>query len=747
MADRNIKEWLREVLGQLRNCVEEKVIKLNLIPVHSVLGACRQGRERRTIMSGLRNSIKLRVVVLILAFVGLLTEPALSKKGRSASAGGGGAKTRSVGKSSGGARASKAPSARSSGSIVSQPRGMSSPKPSISVSKPATGSGDVRNNFGQGIVQNRGFGGGIYQNKPTGSLRNNSVTRFRSSEINVRMNTPAISEPRSSLTFSKPGVSSGAPELLSKPPLVRRERTEVPSRTRISSARPIIGKPIGSEWPGSVNSRVKPGSSISSSGTGSGIVSGGGTKPERAERPNKPVVRTDVRISNEDAANIGGFIRRGKLESREMEKPLEGNRPQTRQEHRGANRQNRESRESGETVRNQHRRNITDRKEEIVSRRVTDRISSEHSGKEPVLQNQQGARDVVVPKPERTDTRNRIERRGRDSIVVERSDGSRIHRERGSSRVVYEDRYRAARGTARDRYHHVYRDHRNNLCYRMISPRYRYPVYYRWGPWWRYRYVYPYYHRRYVFVSLGGYWPLGYTYLRYHWYPSHYYSWYGYYPIAREVESDTYNYYTYNYYSSGAVGSDVDRIPTVDHNTFADVREKLQQQGPDSETLADTYFDAAVKAFEEGDYATAAERFADAMELAPEDMILPFAYLQALFANEKYTDAVGVLRLALAKVSPEEEGVFYARGLYEDEAVLTEQIERLSEAAEAEPYNSDLQLLLGYHQLGIGETEKARESLERASQDTENAASASVLLGLVEKIAAGEADSAEQTAL
>lgn len=353
---------------------------------------------------------------------------------------------------------------------------------------------------------------------------------------------------------------------------------------------------------------------------------------------------------------------------------------------------------------------------------------------------------MVGHKPERNIVRDRIERRGRDSVVVDRSDGSRIHRQRGSSRVIYEDRYRAARGTHRDRHHHVYRDRHNRLSHRIISPRYHYPVYYRWGPWWRHRYVYPYYNRKYVFVSLGGYWPSGYTYLRYHWYPSHYYSWYGYYPVAREVESDTYNYYTYNYYSSGATGTGVGGIPTVDHNTFADIREKQQQQGPDSETLADTYFDAAVKAFEEGDYATAAERFADAMELAPEDMILPFAYLQALFANEKYTDAVGVLRLALAKVSPEEEGVFYARGLYEDEAVLIEQIERLSEAAEAEPYNSDLQLLVGYHWLGIGETEQARDSLEKASQDTENAASASVLLGLVEKIATGEAD-AEQTAL
>ena len=736
MADRNMKEWLRETSGKGGNC--EKVIKLNLIPVQSVLGACRPGRERRTIMSGLRSSIKLPVVVLILVFVGLLAEPALSKKTRGSSAGRGGAKTRSAGKSSGRARASRAPSARSSGTKVSRSRGMSSSKPSISRSKPAARASVPRSNSGQGIVRNRSFGGGIRQSKPAGGLRsNNTTSRFHRSGVTVRSSKPIISKPRSSVTFSKPRVSSGTPRSLSKPPLVQRERATVSSRTRASVASPNIGKPIGSKRPGNVNSGVKP---------GSGIVSGRATKPERAERPNKPQVRNEVRISDKDTAGIGGFIRKEKRQSREVAKPLERNRPQTRQEHRGVNRQNRESRESGETVRNRHRRDIPNRKEEIVSRRATDRIRSEHSGKKPVLQNRRETKDMAH-KPGRNIPHARVERHRRDTIVVERGDGSRRHRQRGSSRVVYEDRYRSARGTHRDRHHHVYRDHRNNLCYRMISPRYRYPLYYRWGPWWRYRYVYPYYHRKYVFVSLGGYWPLGYSYLRYYWYPSHYYGWYGYYPIAREIESDTYNYYTYNYYGDGAAGSDVGGIPTVDHNTFADIREKQQQQEPGSETLADTYFDAAVKAFEEGDYATAAERFADAMELAPEDMILPFAYLQALFANEKYTDAVGVLRLALAKVSPEEEGVFYARGLYEDEAVLLEQIERLSEAAEAEPYNSDLQLLLGYHQLGIGETEKARESLEKASQDTENATAAEVLLGLLEKVEAGQTDNAEKIAL
>jgi len=204
--------------------------------------------------------------------------------------------------------------------------------------------------------------------------------------------------------------------------------------------------------------------------------------------------------------------------------------------------------------------------------------------------------------------------------------------------------------------------------------------------------------------------------------------------------ADTYNYYTYNYYYDDAVVSGPplgpDGIPPVDHTTFADVRERLARQAlePDATTLADTYFDEAVKAFEAGNYAMAVAKFAGAMELAPDDVILPFAYCQALFASEKYTEAAEVLRAALARVSPEKEGVFYPRGLYTEDAVLFEQIDRLAEKAELYSFDGDLQLLLGYHLLGIGETDAAVEPLRLANQDLENASSAAVLLSLAEKM-------------
>lgn len=208
---------------------------------------------------------------------------------------------------------------------------------------------------------------------------------------------------------------------------------------------------------------------------------------------------------------------------------------------------------------------------------------------------------------------------------------------------------------------------------------------------------------------------------------------------------DTHNYYTYNYYDDSPVadaGYAAYGGNVVDHTTFADVRERLAQQAqePTEPTLADRYFEDAVGAFELNDYEKAAELFAQALELAPDDMILPFAYCQALFAAEKFTEAAQVLRAALAKVSPEEEGIFYPRGLYSKDDVLFEQMDRLAERAELYSFDGDLQLLLGYNLLGIGEIDEAVEPLRLATLDMENAPAATVLLTLLEKIRIQEAD-------
>ena len=333
---------------------------------------------------------------------------------------------------------------------------------------------------------------------------------------------------------------------------------------------------------------------------------------------------------------------------------------------------------------------------------------------------------------------------------------SRIDRDGGrgpSSRTQY-DRSHAVRNV--HRHEHVYRDRHDRICHRIVWPRYHFPVYYSYGRHHAFRYVYPYHLRRYVFVSIGGYWPIGYTYARYYWYGCHPYYWYGYYPIAREVESDTYNYYTYNYYYTGdgeTVVSEpypvTDDIQPVDHTTFADVRERLAQQEalePDQATLADTLFEAAINAFETGQYTVAVEKFAEASQIAPEDMVLPFAYAQALFANEQYAAAAEILRAALARVSPDKEGVFYPRGLYPDDDTLFAQIDSLTKQVELYGLDADLQLLLGYQLLGVGELDAAIDPLQQAKLNPKNMQAATVLLNLLHKIKAegSEADKTDE---
>ena len=90
-------------------------------------------------------------------------------------------------------------------------------------------------------------------------------------------------------------------------------------------------------------------------------------------------------------------------------------------------------------------------------------------------------------------------------------------------------------------------------------------------------------------------------------------------------------------------------------------------------------------------------------------MILPFAYAQALFADGEYTKSAELLREALSRASPEKEGVFYPRGLYANDDVLYAQIEDLVDKLDRFGYDADMQLLLGYHLLGVGETGYARE--------------------------------------
>ena len=327
-------------------------------------------------------------------------------------------------------------------------------------------------------------------------------------------------------------------------------------------------------------------------------------------------------------------------------------------------------------------------------------------------------------------------------IAPAHTTGTRLHHYTPAthSRVVYHDRpYRISHTP---HYEHLFHDRYDRLRHRIIWPRYSCVIGYNHGPYFRLRYHYPYYHRKYLFVSLGGYWPLSYRYRRYYWYGYHPYYWHGYYPIAREVDTGSYNYYTYNYYNYD--DSSYQPAPVTENAVFQQLGTEPAE--PAEVTLVDTYFEEAVKGFEAGNYDRAVEKFARAMELAPDDMVLPFAYSQALVANRQYSRAAEVLRAALAKVKPEKEGVFYPRGLYPKEELLVAQIDDLAEKAELFSSDADLQLLLGYQLLGIGQVDQALAPLMFASKDIVNAETAGVLLKLLEKIKISNAEAETESA-
>jgi tetratricopeptide (TPR) repeat protein len=320
--------------------------------------------------------------------------------------------------------------------------------------------------------------------------------------------------------------------------------------------------------------------------------------------------------------------------------------------------------------------------------------------------------------------------------------GVGLHADVGTHRPLYlhgryYDRPDLIRHT--DRHIYTYYDPYHHLHHRVIWPSYYYPVYYPFGPYGYCDYVWPYYHRKYVFISLGGWWPYDYNYMRYYWYGYHPYVWYGYYPVASEVPVGSDNYYTYNYNYYGDDGSSTtySSDAPLDPVTQARLRARLEQQKatePAPQTLADTRFEEGVKSFEAGEYAAAAVKFEEARRLSPNDMILPFAYAQALFAGGQYDKAADMLRGALKNVTPEKEGVFFPRGLYANDDVLYGQIDQLLDQVDRSGDDADLQLLLGYQLLGVGETGHARDQLEQASQDPKTAESAGILLNLVEKM-------------
>ena len=270
---------------------------------------------------------------------------------------------------------------------------------------------------------------------------------------------------------------------------------------------------------------------------------------------------------------------------------------------------------------------------------------------------------------------------------------------------------------------------------------YRRVICYNYGPSYTVSYVYPNYHRRYMFVSVGGYWP-SYSYARYYWYGCHPYVWYGAAPTAYVV-GDT-QVYTYNRMTDTTTlvtGSSVAGVQVPDYDGLVAAGRRVQAEAaaepatqPDQPSPADTLFDEAVKAFGNNDYATAIEKLRTAVRLDPNDVIMPYAYAQALFANNEYEKAAAVVHTALMGLTPQQAEVFYPRGMYQDENLLTSQIKNLERAVMMDPTNSQMQLLLGYHYLGTAQLDQAMAPLTAAQRNGSTEGPAKALLSLLEKV-------------
>lgn len=266
--------------------------------------------------------------------------------------------------------------------------------------------------------------------------------------------------------------------------------------------------------------------------------------------------------------------------------------------------------------------------------------------------------------------------------------------------------------------------------------------------------MYPNYHNKYLFVSIGGNWPHDYRYRRYYRYGCHPNTWYGSQPYQYPAVDNSVTTNNYYYTSDGQPAQQATYDQSSDdsydyqYNHAYDIMRanqensesqqdglvaEMEQDAPDEETLADIHFDNAVEAFAIGKYESAITEINRAMDLAPNDAVLPFTLSQGLFAEGRYTEAALTLREIFNDMPRDEETLYYPRGLYSEEAILDDQILTLSKRVEIEPFNGELNLLLAYHFLGTGQLDKVESPLLQAKLDSDNSVSTAIMQDLLNK--------------
>ena len=356
-----------------------------------------------------------------------------------------------------------------------------------------------------------------------------------------------------------------------------------------------------------------------------------------------------------------------------------------------------------------------------------------------ITANELGTRDSGIRRSRRTENETTVVINNNNNVVVQGNVTETYHRPQiGTRHLTHE--------ISHYRHRPRWKSHggiyfsftwSNRSCGRVAYLPYRYhhswcdyPVSY--APYYGLSFYYPRYHRRFIYVSIGGYWPSWYRYRRYYWYGCHPYYWYGPTIIREPYQNVTYN--TYNYYDTDGQASGYSSSTL--YNTLGETRSEEVLDEPAYQTPADLCFENGVELFTNGNYEDAVRQFREAVLLAPDDIVLPFTYSQALFANGQYALAVNVLREAMNKIPEDELTIYYPRGLYDKETRLEEQIAQLENAIAREPFDADYQLLLGYQHLGMGNLDKARSPLNIASGSPANRNAANKLLELTAQLEA-----------
>jgi tetratricopeptide (TPR) repeat protein len=171
--------------------------------------------------------------------------------------------------------------------------------------------------------------------------------------------------------------------------------------------------------------------------------------------------------------------------------------------------------------------------------------------------------------------------------------------------------------------------------------------------------------------------------------------------------------YSNPYYGSGGGGAAVAN-PSVAASPYDYSRPIETASAPASESVADpamATFDAARRAFKQGDYEQALAQADDALKTLQSDTSLHEFRALCQFALGRYNEAAATL-YAVLSVGP---GWDWATlvGLYPDVAVYTAQLRALENYCSAHPDAAPPRFVLGYHYLTQGHTQAAADVLKQ----------------------------------